>query len=104
MKTELVHWSAQIGWGLGALDCLVAVLLLLFMALLSGLNRFIVSMLWLILPVGVIGLILSLLAFFQITEKYSQDRKRVKSGIILSLIGTLVGGFWFLVAGAVLRF
>ena len=104
MKIDLVHWLARVGWGLGMLDCWTAVLLLLSMAILSGANRLIVSLLWLLLPVGLTGLILSLVSFFVLTEEHPKERKLAKRGINLSFIGTLLGSLWFIVAGVVLRF
>ena len=104
MKIKLVHWLARVGWGLGVLDCVIAVLLLLSIVILNGLNRLIVSLLWLLLPVGLTGLILSLVSFFILTEEYPKERKQAKQGINLSFIGTLLGSLWFMVAGVVLRF
>jgi len=104
MKVNLVYWLARFGWGFGMLDCLIAVLLLLSMVILSGFNRLIVSLLWLLLPIGLVGLILSLISFFQIPEEYPKERKRAKQGIKFSFIGALLGSLWFLVADVVLRF
>ncbi|HAW52176.1 MAG TPA: hypothetical protein DCX54_07605 [Flavobacteriales bacterium] len=104
MKVKLVRWSAWVGWGLGILDCLMTILLLLSMVILNGLNRLMVSLLWLLLPIGLTGLILSLVSFFQITEEYPKERKKAKQGITLNFIGTILGSLWFLAAGVFLRF
>lgn len=95
-QTKNRSWLAILGLSIGILETFLLIVPLVIAILTSGLGRSVTTPLMLLLPVGLVGLIISLVANHQIKNHGLDRQKYARWGIVLNLIGSVLGFLWLI--------
>jgi len=93
-----------IGLLFGIWEGVFVLLALLVMTIFQGFNRYSLQPLSLLIPFGLVGLIVSLIAMTQLRHKDMKERKLARLGLVLNIIGLVIGILWRLLAVVIFRF
>ena len=95
-QTKNRSWLATLGLSIGILEIFLLIVPVVIAIVTSGLSRTVTTPLMLLLPVGLVGLGISLIANHQI-KTYGLDRqKQARLGIVFNLIGSVLGFLWLI--------
>jgi hypothetical protein len=95
-QTKNRSWLATLGLSIGILEIFLLIVPIVIAILTSGLSRTVTTPLMLLLPVGLLGLIISLIAN-QHSKNYGLDRqKQARWGIVFNMIGSVLGILWLI--------
>ena len=95
-QTKNMPWLAILGLSIGVLEIPLLIVPLIIALLTNGLSRAVTTPLMLLLPVGMIGVIVSLVANHQIRKHGLDGQKQARLGIIVNLIGSVLGLLWLI--------
>jgi hypothetical protein len=95
---------SAIGLIFGICEGVFLILALLFMTIFQGFDRYSLQPLALLIPFGLTGLIVSSIAITQLRDKDTKERKLARLGFVFSIIGTVIGILWRLLAAVIFRF
>ena len=95
---------SAIGLLLGVLEGVFLILALLSLVAFQGFNRYSMQPMWLLIPFGLVGLVISLTAAFRLRHQDKKERRTARLGIVFSLVGLGLGVAWYVVAAALLRY
>lgn len=90
-KTLNKSWLAILGLSIGILEILLLIATLVIALITLGLGWAVMIPLMLLLPVGLVGLIISLIARDRIKKHSMDGQKQARLGIVLNLIGAILG-------------
>jgi len=95
-QTKNISWLATLGLSIGILEIFLLIVPVVIAIVTSGLSRTVTTPLMLLLPVGLVGLVISLVANHQI-KNYGWDRqKQARWGIVFNLVGSVLGILWLI--------
>ena len=90
-QKKKISWLAILGLSVGILAVLLLIVPLVIAIITSGLSQAVTTPLMLLLPVGLTGLIISLIARNRIKKYKLNGYNLARLGIIFSLIGSVLG-------------
>jgi len=95
---------SAIGLMFGICEGVLLILAVLFMTIFQGFNRYSLQPLSLLIPFGLIGLIVSMVAVIQLRQKDTKVRNLARLGFVFSIIGVVIGILWRLLTAVIFRF